>query len=202
MTGEPLVSIVIPTWQRHDLLLGRCLPSVAAQSYPNIEIVVVSDGPDPDLAATLTAWPVPPVRCFQLPEHGPEPHWGAAARRRGCEVATGALIGYCDDDDALRPDHVALLAAAFAERPGLGFAYSRMVSHNPSGDVVIGYAQPALGQIGTPMIMHRPELLEIATWGEGSAAEDWDLIGKWLAAGVTCHAVDAETVDVWPSNFR
>jgi cellulose synthase/poly-beta-1,6-N-acetylglucosamine synthase-like glycosyltransferase len=43
----PLVSIITPTWKRRDLLVKRALPSVAAQDYPNIEHVVVSDGPVP-----------------------------------------------------------------------------------------------------------------------------------------------------------
>ena len=46
----PLVSVITPTWQRHALLLDRCIPSVAAQDYPNVDHVVVSDGPDPALA--------------------------------------------------------------------------------------------------------------------------------------------------------
>ncbi len=44
-----LVSVITPTWNRHDLLLNRCIPSVEAQTYPDIEHIIVSDGPDPDL---------------------------------------------------------------------------------------------------------------------------------------------------------
>ena len=43
---EPLVSIIVPTYNRHELLLNRCLPSIFRQTYPKIEIIVVSDGPD------------------------------------------------------------------------------------------------------------------------------------------------------------
>ena len=49
----PTVSVVTPTWQRHDLLMDRCIPSVAAQDYPDVEHVICSDGPDPDLAERL-----------------------------------------------------------------------------------------------------------------------------------------------------
>lgn len=45
----PLVSVITPTWNRHDLLLTRCLPSVQAQDYPAVEHVIISDGPDEDL---------------------------------------------------------------------------------------------------------------------------------------------------------
>jgi hypothetical protein len=48
-TGIPQVTIVTPTWQRHDLLLNRAIPSVQAQGYPGVEHLVISDGPDPPL---------------------------------------------------------------------------------------------------------------------------------------------------------
>ena len=42
----PLVSVITPTWQRADLLVNRCIPSVQAQDYPVVEHIIVSDGPD------------------------------------------------------------------------------------------------------------------------------------------------------------
>ena len=50
-----LVPVVTPTWQRRDILTGWCIPSVQAQSYPDAEHIVVSDGPDPELAAVMAA---------------------------------------------------------------------------------------------------------------------------------------------------
>ena len=54
---SPTVSVITPTWQRHDLLLNRCVPSVAAQDHPAVEHVIVSDGPDPDLRGKLAGLP-------------------------------------------------------------------------------------------------------------------------------------------------
>jgi hypothetical protein len=52
------------------------------------------------------------------------------------------------------------------------------------------------------MIMHRRSILEHGTWGPDSWTEDWDLIERWLDAGVKYVNVNAETSDVWPSVFR
>src|SRR3989304_3880522 len=45
---DPRVSVLIPTYNRADLLIDRCLKSVLAQTYTNLEIVVAdhssSDG--------------------------------------------------------------------------------------------------------------------------------------------------------------
>lgn len=195
---SPVVSVITPTWRRHGLLLERCVPSVAAQTRADAEHVVVSDGPDPELAALLPAG----VVYRELPEHAPGEHWGHAARLAGLEASAGELITYVDDDDALRPEHCALLAAALEEDPGAGFACSRMVTHRRSGDSVLGSNPPRYGDTGTPMLMHRRSVLEHGTWGPASACEDWDLVARWIAAGIAWVHVPVTTVDVWPSDDR
>jgi GT2 family glycosyltransferase len=42
---RPLVSVITPTWQRHELLL-EAIENVRQQTYRPIEHVIVSDGPD------------------------------------------------------------------------------------------------------------------------------------------------------------
>jgi glycosyltransferase involved in cell wall biosynthesis len=202
----PLVSICTPTWNRRSLLLSRCVPSVQAQTYEAVEHVIVSDGPDPGLRSFLAAVRKPrhPIRFSELGDHAPDPNFGSYARRAGIEHARGEYIGYVDDDDELRPEHCALMAAALDADPGAGFAVSRMLSHNDRDGVTvaIGWGPLACGNVGTPMIAHRRETLEHGTWGPPSRLEDWELIRKWLDAGVKHAYVDADTADVWPSIFR
>ena len=210
----PTVSVITPTWQRHDLLLSRCVPSVQEQEYPKVEHVVVSDGPD-EYLSKMFASHVPaghardirqgrrhPVWYYEMGEHDPGARWGHWARLRGIELAAGEYVTYLDDDDAYRPEHAAVLAAALDAHPDAGFAYSRMISHSGGGSCRIGADPPVYGQIGTPMIMHRRELLDVATWEQSMPANDWDLVSRWLAAGVGYVAADADTVDVWPSASR
>jgi glycosyltransferase involved in cell wall biosynthesis len=205
MTELPWCSIITPTWNRHDLLFDRCIPSVQAQSYPRVEHIVASDGPDPELSARLhPAGPDSRSNLWyrELDWHDPAEHWGHHARLLGIEYSSGEFIGYCDDDDSLRPEHCELLATALIADPEAGFAVSRMMSHGSAHDAVIGYGPLAAGNVGTPMIMHRREILDISTWGPAGLLEDWELVNRWLAAGIKHVAVDAETSDVWPSLFR
>jgi glycosyltransferase involved in cell wall biosynthesis len=208
----PLVSVITPTWQRRGPLLERCIPSVRAQDYPlgAIEHVIVSDGPDPDLAAALAGLP---VTFAELPEHEPAVSWGLRARLRALSLASGDLIAYLDDDDAWRPEHVSVLARALAANPDAGFAYSRMRVHLGAGKTMrFGDGSPAYGRIGTDMIMHRRELLGVATWSHDGlteapswsgapvpVSEDWTLVRRWLEAGISYVSVDAETVDYYPA---
>lgn len=204
--GEmPRVTVITPTWQRHELLLGRCIPSVQKQGYPCIEHLVISDGPDPALGEKLSmpwldGWKDLWYR--ELPEHAPGKHYGHLCRAYALSIATGDYIAYCDDDDSLRPVHCHMLAAALDADPGAGFAVSRMVSHGPHGESVIGDGPVACGNVGTPMIMHRREITGHGTWDHAGQFEDWDLVLSWINAGIRYARVDAETCDAWPSLWR
>jgi glycosyltransferase involved in cell wall biosynthesis len=204
----PLVSIITPSWQRHERLLNRCIPSVQAQAYPKVEHWVVSDGPDLSLAEKLlerTGTFTHPVHFLELAAHDPERHWGHHARLAALARAKGDLIGYVDDDDVLRPDHVRLLAKCLTEDLSIAWAYSVMQSYSSSGDwfhVGAGAGGPAFGNIGTPMIMHRRSALEHGTWGPASSMEDWELVQRWLGAGLTYGRVYEVTADVWPSAYH
>jgi hypothetical protein len=92
---------------------------------------------------------------------------------------------------------VRLLVAAL-EETGADFAYPKMAVHG-RGEYVIGTDPPAFGQIDTSMIVHRRELLDVATWRwyPGIATIDWDLVSRWMADGATWVHVPAVTCDYY-----
>ncbi|HEV8632192.1 MAG TPA: PIG-L family deacetylase [Thermoanaerobaculia bacterium] len=104
----PLVSVVVRTCDR-PALLGEALASLAASTYRHVEVVLVVDGGG--------AAPVP--EDFSLPLRRVEllARCGrAAAANAGVEAASGAFVGFLDDDDLVEPEHlatqVALIGAA------------------------------------------------------------------------------------------
>src|ERR1700693_229523 len=103
MSESQLVSVITPTWQRHEVLLDRCIPSVQRRQGVALEHIVVSDGPDPDLNVLIPE----DVCYFELPEHDPALHWGAPARNFGVARGKGEFIAYLDDDDEWEPLHLA-----------------------------------------------------------------------------------------------
>jgi glycosyltransferase involved in cell wall biosynthesis len=193
--ASPLVTAVTPSWGRHELLLDRCVPSVAAQDYPALEHVVVSDGPDPVLREKFAG--LPGVRFAELPEHDPEAQWGHYARLHGIDLGKGEYIAYLDDDNSWHSYHVRLLVRAL-EETGADFAYGLQAVHG-RGEYIIGANPPACGQIDTSMIIHRRGLLDVATWRwhPGIPTIDWDLVERWIAAGATWVRVPHVTADYY-----
>jgi glycosyltransferase involved in cell wall biosynthesis len=201
--GRPLVSVVTPTWQRNDLLLKRCIPSVRAQTYPAVEHVIVSDGPDPGLAAEFAdCGRYPQVRFSELAEHDPASHYGYRALTAGLAAAQGDFIGYIDDDDAWRPQHLSRLVDLLVDSDA-PWAYARCMVHVGAGEVRIGDGPLAHGRIAGGMVVHRREILDTATWADHAdepGAPDWNLIRRWLAAGLQPVSLDEVTCDYYPGS--
>lgn len=194
-----MITVITPTWQRHDLLVERCIPSVAAQTVP-VEHVVVSDGPDPILRELLAN---APVVYAEVAEHADDPcNYGARARNRGLEVAKGDLIAYLDDDNAFRPDHVEKLAAALTGNPDADFAYTQMFRHG-LGDIV-GSEPPQYGTIDSSILMHHCGAPgQFGLWPVPSPYEvDWELVKTWLEAGARWVFVPGVSVDYYYAGPR
>lgn len=194
------VSVISPTWGRHQLLLERCIPSVQVQTWLDVEHVVVSDGPDDRLAEILaeSVWVHErPIVYGELPEHPDDGcNFGAYSRNHGLTLATGDLIAYLDDDNAFRPNHVEVLVTALANSDA-DFAYSQMVRH-PAEDVV-GRTPPAHGSVDSSILMHRRDTpAKFGLWPTPSPYEvDWVLVRGWLERGATWVHVPEVTVDYW-----
>ena len=108
-TAAPLVSVVIPTWNRADMVL-RAVASVQAQHYPALEILVVDDASDDDTVERVARLDDSRVRLIRQAENGGV----ARARNRGMAEARGELIGLLDSDDEWLPDKLSRQVARLA----------------------------------------------------------------------------------------
>jgi glycosyltransferase involved in cell wall biosynthesis/SAM-dependent methyltransferase/Flp pilus assembly protein TadD len=114
----PMVSVIVPTYNRPELL-KEALGSILAQTFRDFEIIVVNDGGD-DVQPIIT--PLNQDGCITSIRHGRN-RGLAAARNSGAAVARGKYIAYLDDDDRYYPDHLATLVG-FLVRTGRKAAYS------------------------------------------------------------------------------
>lgn len=122
MAEAMLASVVVRTQGRRLKLLLAALESLARQTYPALEVIVVEDGSAAAAGVVAAAEALRP----NVFRHLPAPRQGRCrAGNLGLERARGALLGFLDEDDAVEPDHVATIAAALHADPAANCAYAR-----------------------------------------------------------------------------
>jgi glycosyltransferase involved in cell wall biosynthesis len=111
MTGlpVPLITAVIPTRMRSGLVV-RAVRSALGQTYPNVEVVVVVDGPDTATVGALESLAESRLRVIALTENV----GGSKARNIGVREARGSWIALLDDDDEWFPEKLAKQMATVA----------------------------------------------------------------------------------------
>ena len=119
VADPPLVSIVIPTWNRPELV-ALTIASALGQTYPHIEVILCDDAGDVDLE--------PLVRDFRdqrlILLRAEVRTWKAGVFLQGLRRASGTYIMELDDDDLLAPDCVAELLAPLERDPTLVASFS------------------------------------------------------------------------------
>ncbi|MCP4346746.1 MAG: glycosyltransferase family 2 protein [Desulfobacterales bacterium] len=187
-TVYPLVSILVRTCNRKDWLRETLL-SVKHQTYPNIEVVVVEDGPP--LSEKMVLEEFMPIMNLQY--HATHVKVGRSkAGNIALGMANGEWMNFLDDDDILFADHAEVLIQAALEHnvQGVyGLAWetgTRVISENPLKYEELFYT-----------IRHRRQFSRVALWHynyipiqslmfnrnlyeeHGGLAEDMDQLEDW-----------------------
>lgn len=113
---SPLVSIVIPTYNREDLV-AQAIDSALAQTHPRCEVVVVDDGSKDRTAEVLARYAGRIVAIRQ------ENKGLAGARNTGIRESRGELVGFLDSDDLWEPRLVEAALEIFAAHPEVGAVF-------------------------------------------------------------------------------
>lgn len=112
MKNKPLVSILIPTYNRADYL-GQSLDSALAQTYPNIEIIVHDDASTDDTPALLKQYSDPRLRIIHTKNnHGMIGGWNYIVGK-----SCGEYIKFLASDDLLAPTCITQLVKAALAHP-------------------------------------------------------------------------------------
>ena len=183
--AAPRVSIVTTVFDRVECL-ERCLRSVNALAYRDIEQIVVSDAPGPDVVAAIAsavrAHDRGHLRYYNLTRR--HNNWGIAPAEVGLRRSRGDFVCFLSDDNGYTPDHVGTLVKALDRDRTLGFVYS---SCRYAGRLVLSHPVPAAARIDLGQPMFRRELFaqffdnrlpfDMMAW-------DWALIHALVDKGV------------------
>src|ERR1700683_1851908 len=110
---EPLVSVIVPTFNR-AYCLADAVDSALAQTHGNVEIVIIDDGSTDDTSALVaTRW----GRNRRVKYFVQATQAAPAARNQGLARATGDFIALLDSDDRWKPWKLAVQIAAMTHCP-------------------------------------------------------------------------------------
>lgn len=187
-----LVSVVIATYN-----MGRYLPqaveSALAQSYSNLEVIIIDDGSSDDTPAVVRQW----SGDARVHVHRQANQGAARAKNKGIELSGGRYVAFLDADDAWLPQKLASQMPLFIDRPEVGVVYSDYERMDENGHPVPkGPARMCRGHISGALLIDnfvsyssavvRREILErYGAFDEAFAMGfDYDL---WLRLSAHCE---------------
>lgn len=138
--NKPLISVVIPTHNRENLL-PRAIDSALKQSYPNFEIVVVSDGSCDNTDAIMEKYCSDSDRIRYISYHLAK--GGNYARNTGVEAAKGEYVAFLDDDDEWHADKLEKQYAIIENDDNIGLVATGINSIQEGEDFITKFIPSA-----------------------------------------------------------
>jgi glycosyltransferase involved in cell wall biosynthesis len=191
-----VVSVIIPTWKRPELLRNALL-SVLQQNEQRFEVLVVDDDAEHGSAeAVVKALGDARIQYVRQPEH----RGVTAARNVGVAWARAPYIAFLDDDDEWMPEKLSVqLPTLDASPPDVAGVYSaRLTVHRETGQVstdrFLDPFSPWRGNvITTSSLVLRRSCFETAGMFDErlTAGEDWDM---WVRIGTRFRFVYVDQV--------
>lgn len=206
---NPLVSVVIPTYNRAHLVLDA-LESVAAQTYRPLEILVVDDGSTDETVRVVERWLSERSqedlagRCLRQENQG-----GNVARNTGIASAAGEIIAFLDSDDCWLAEKISKQVDVLRGDPELGAVYCGVRHVNatsgepfgstertyPYGDILAEILVRDVTAPTSTYAVRRRVFEEVGSFDTDlRARQDWDM---WIRIASRCSigAVPQPLVD-------
>jgi glycosyltransferase involved in cell wall biosynthesis len=198
---RPLVSVCIPTYNRSELLIKRCIKSLIRQNYSHLQIIVVGDHLTDDTEYQLAQLHDSRIQFENLKQRGPYPppgfdRWcvaGTMAINRAMDLAEGDFVLHLDDDDEATVDRIEKLVEA-ALSTQAEFLWHKFLCESPEGVwYTLGKPQLELGQVTTGSIFYHKYFLRYK-WNPNAwktkEPGDWNRIRKIKFLEPKLHFLD------------
>ena len=180
-SDNPLVSVVIPSKNRPEFVV-KALESVFAQTYRNLEIIVVDDGSDVPLSPILTNTFGEKVTCLRHEISKGAP----TVRNAGVAQAEGEYIAFLDDDDIWRPEKIEKQISLFLKDEKIGLVFcgesivcnGKVIKNRPAFWKEHDFKKMLFSNVvgGTSVVVIKKTLLDNFHFDESlPSCQDWDL---------------------------
>lgn len=100
MEKTPLLSVIVPVYNV-EKYVGRCVDSILAQTYENLEVILVDDGATDSSGTVCDAYAAKDCRVLVIHK---ENGGLSSARNAGLDICRGEYIAFVDSDDWIEPD--------------------------------------------------------------------------------------------------
>jgi len=184
---DPKVSIVIPTYNRAQLL-SRAIRSVLDQTYQNFELIVVDDGSKDDIEKIIDTFNDDRIKYFRHSVN----LGGSTARNTGIKNSCGEYIAFLDSDDEWLDKKLELQVHAMQSRPSdiwggvyCGFIYTdrdRVVESVKQGNLKKDILDLNL-DVGasSTLLFSKSALDDIGLFDESfKRHQDWELLVRFF----------------------
>ena len=179
----PQVSVIVPTYNQAPFVAAT-VESALAQTYPNVEIIVVNDGSTDDTQSVLAAYSGRIHYVYQ------ENKGLSGARNTGFLASHGDYLLFLDSDDLIHPDKLALHMSLMETEPDFGLSYSAWQQIDESGAQILGEVRPnRQGQLLKELLLRRFFFFASATVIRRACLEEAGLFDESLRWG--------EDADMW-----
>jgi glycosyltransferase involved in cell wall biosynthesis len=196
-----VIGVIIPSYRRPKQL-EVILRSIAEQTLPPSEVIVVDDASNMDAAYEdcIASFhkSIPTLTYIRLQQNSGAPH----ARNVGISKAKSTWLALVDDDDEWLPDKLAAQwEVAKKADPSLGLIYTwthavgqGIHSSYDSTPYIMGDGRKAILQgnfmLSPSVIVRREAILKAGLFDETlPSCQDWDMWTRIFFAGYTCYAV-------------
>ena len=153
----PLISIIIPTYNRGDILVSRTIPSILKQTYQNFELLIIGDNCIDDTENVIKSQynNINNIFFVNLKQKGNYPKdvankWfvaGCVPGNKGLSLSKGDWIVWFDDDDVMVPDYIESLLS-FAQNGNHEFVAGLYEEHRYGKKEIKGYRTDACPEFG------------------------------------------------------
>jgi len=151
MQQDILVSVIVPVYNVEEYL-GRCVDSILAQTYTNLEVILVDDGAKDSSGAICDEYAARDARVRVIHK---ENGGLSSARNAGIDAAKGDWLEFVDSDDWIEPDAVeSMLTLALEHRTELVVA-GRYDVKAKTGERKIGLCPPKMEVISGEEMVSR-----------------------------------------------
>jgi glycosyltransferase involved in cell wall biosynthesis len=138
--NQPLVTIIVPAYNRAGGLLEETLDSILGQDYPNLEVLALDDGSTDQTPQVLERYAAAHPDRLVWERH--ENMGQARTLNRGFEMARGELIGYLNSDDLFLTGAITKLAARLVADPEAALVYPGYRIIDEDGEAVADMVPP------------------------------------------------------------